>query len=618
MRDVLSCQQIKLDFFGTGLPGYDYTIYFTMGEKNVTISTRGNHMQDPQTISILCIDAEPLFLDAFTQRLEREPGFSIVSASTVAEALELINTQYFDVIISDYAMPDMDGITLLQEIRARGCQSVFIMVTAKRLAHIAIDALNTGADYYLQKGAEAGPEITKLIEFIRKRVPERRAEHELTEWGRFYQSAIENHTDIICRIGPDGSFRFVSESGLHFFRKPYEELLKTSFFSLLPDDERQVVLLRLQNLSAIKPDILMEHSIAGGDGRPVVLQWSYHGFYTGTGAVSEYQVSGRDTGGLVSIGSPKQPVAARTSAAPARASPAPTAAPAPQEGPADWGGLVETIQSLDNPVFAVDKKGVIIAWNKGLEELTGISSSSMIGKGNYEYSVPFYGKPTLMLIDHIIRPSAGSGIGIKKAGDTYIGDVEHITIRGKPMLLWGKGSPVYDAKGSLIAAIEAITVGEPQKEMAGQEGYLGGISSITLKVSGEGLGGAIAGAIGSSTGGYGVYATTRRFFVIQNPDLNAESSKGVQFSTFMMDELFGTTVDTRQKSIPELEEQEIYSAEKADITKIELKKPVLLSGFLTISTKDRGSFRIYIDHKKAYTHIEQLMKSFLPEMLHIE
>ncbi len=212
----------------------------------------------------------------------------------------------------------------------------------------------------------------------------------------------------------------------------------------------------------------------------------------------------------------------------------------------------------------------------------------MVGKGNFAYAVPFYGKPTPMLIDHIIRPAAVSGTGIKKVGDTYIGDVEHISIRGKPMLLWGKGSPVYDAKGSLIAAIEAITVGEPQKDAAGQEEYLGGISSITLKVSGEGLGGAIAGAIGSSTGGYGVYATSRRLFVIRNPDLNAESGQGVQFGTFMMDELFGTTVDTRQKSIKDLERLEIYTAEKADITNIELKKPVLLSGFLTITTKDGG------------------------------
>jgi hypothetical protein len=86
----------------------------------------------------------------------------------------------------------------------------------------------------------------------------------------------------------------------------------------------------------------------------------------------------------------------------------------------------------------------------------------------------------------------------------------------------------------------------------------------------------------------------------------------------MMDELFGTTVDTRQKPVKDLEKLKIYVAEKGDITRIELKKPVLLSGFLTITTKDGSSFRVYIDHKKAFTHIEQLMKSFSPENLKIE
>ena len=573
-------------------------------------------MQQSDRISILCVDDEPLFLDSFVQILGRQPGFSITSASTVGEALDLINIQFFDVIISDYSMPDMDGLAMLQEIRARGCQSLFIVITAKRLAHIAIDALNCGADYYFQKGADTGNEIKKLVEFIRKSVPERHAEHEIAEWERFYQSVVENQADLIFRINPEGTISYVNEAGVHFFKKTYDELQGDNFFSRIPDADRSLVLLRLQNISAIKPDLLLEHRISSGDNKKVPLLWSYRGFFTTQGAVTEYQVSGRDTAAVIRIGTP-DPV---KSAAPVSAPQAPVAAPpAPEE--ADWKGLVETIQSLDNPVFAVDKGGVIIAWNKGLEELTGVPASAIVGKGNREYAVPFYGKPVPMLIDQILslagKPGATAPQGIKKVGDTYIGDVEHVSIRGKPMLLWGKGSPVYDAKGTLIAAIEAITVGEPH-QAADQEEYLGGISSITLKVSGEGIGGAIAGAIGSSTGGYGVYATSRRLFVIRNADLNAENSQGVQFSTFMMDELFGTTVDTRQKPVKDLEKLKIYVAEKGDITRIELKKPVLLSGFLTITTKDGSSFRVYIDHKKAFTHIEQLMKSFSPENLKIE
>ena len=248
----------------------------------------------------------------------------------------------------------------------------------------------------------------------------------------------------------------------------------------------------------------------------------------------------------------------------------------------------------------------------------------MVGKGNQEYAVPFYGKPTPMLVDHLFlqpgSPASASHTGIKKVGDTYLGEMEHITIQGKPMLLWSKGSPVYDGKGTLIAALEVITVGEPQKTQAEavQEKYLGGISSVTLKVSGEGMGGAIAGAIGSSTGGYGIYATEKRLFVIRNPDLYTETAQGIQFGSFIMDEQLGMTVDSRQKSIQELEALKVFEALKTDIMRIDLKKPVLLSGYLTITKTNNESFRVYIDHKKAFTHLEQLMQTFFPEKVRVE
>jgi CheY-like chemotaxis protein len=153
----------------------------------------------PQTISLLCIDDNPLFLDAFRARLEQEKDLDVTTASTSAEALDLLNRQYFDVIISDYAMPDMDGLALFKEIRARGGQSIFIIATAKRLAHIARDALNTGVDYYLQKGADIKNEFPRLIDFIRTRVSQKNAEHELKTQTRFYNSIVHNGAEFICR-----------------------------------------------------------------------------------------------------------------------------------------------------------------------------------------------------------------------------------------------------------------------------------------------------------------------------------------------------------------------------------------------------------------------------------
>lgn len=561
-------------------------------------------------------------INSFKAILEKEPEFAVDTTATSTEALELLETRYYDAIISDYSMPDLDGITLLREARARGCKSLFVIVTGKRLAHIAMDALNSGADFFIQKGPNTAKDLENLIGFIRTHAPEKSTGSEIAEWERFYHSVVESTPDLLCRTQADGTLVYSNETCQQFFKKTYNEMLSQNFFSLIPSEEKSAVLAQLRNLSSAKPDIAMEHRIQV-DGKTPVLHWFYHAFFTPDGAVSEYQISGRTMDGLIRIGDRAGKMPAAT-AAPAATPAAPAPSPAPQvPEPYDWKGLIDTIQSLETPVFAIDKSGTVIVWNKAIEQLSGVSATQMVGRGKQEYAIPFYGKPMPMLIDQIFlppgSPAAPNLPGIKKVGDTYIGEMERVTIKGKPMLLWGKGSPVYDGKGALIAAIEVITVGEPQAADTGSlEKYLGGISSITLKVSGEGVGGAIAGAIGSSTGGYGVYATDQRIFVIRNPDLDAEKPQGVQFGAFIMDELFGMTVDTRQKSIKDLEKLKVFEAWKKDIQSISLKKPVLLSGYLTFNVDKAGSFRVYIDHKKSFTHIEQLMQAFCPEKIRME
>ena len=168
----------------------------------------------------------------------------------------------------------------------------------------------------------------KLVEFIRKSVPERHAEHEIAEWERFYQSVVENQPDLIFRINPEGTISYVNEAGVHFFKKTYDELQGDNFFSRIPDADRSLVLLRLQSISAIKPDLLLEHRVSSGDRKLVPLLWSYRGFFTTQGAVTEYQVSGRDTAAVIRIGTP-EPV---KPAAPVSAPQAPAATPGPGRG----------------------------------------------------------------------------------------------------------------------------------------------------------------------------------------------------------------------------------------------------------------------------------------------
>jgi PAS domain S-box-containing protein len=580
-------------------------------------------LSDLKEISILCVDDESLLLEVFQDFFDREPGFSITTCSNATDALEQFAARSFDAILADYGLPDMDGINLLREIRAGGFLGLFIIITGKHRAHVAIDALNNGADYYVQKGGGMVNDMAPLVEFIRNGVGRIRADQELVERETMYRSIIENNSDLLCLFLPEGKIRFVNESYADFVGRSKDECIGSSFLSFVPEEEGNRIVGQLHNLTPSKPGILIEHAIRKSDGSPAVIHWNYRAIFNTDGKIIEYQTAGREGPGIVHLHEPQ--ASTSESAAPSSIQ---TALAGPEHED-EWKTFSNTIDTLENPVFAIDKTGVIITWNKAMEQLTGVSAKEMVGKGNREYAIPFYGEPRPMLVDYIVistdKRQSGKFPGIKRVGNTFTSEMEKVKIHEKPMCLWGKGTAVYDSKGVLIAAIETITVVEQQVEIlkpgeSEKEMFIGGLSSPTLKVAGGSASGAIAGLIPSPPRGYGIYATNKRLFVIQNPDFDLSKPKGMQYGPYVLDDLFGTrtTIDNRPKTIDTIEKLLVYEIAKQDLVTIELMNPVLLPGFLTLYNKTGESFRMFIDHKTAFSQVEHLIKSFYPEILRLE
>jgi PAS domain S-box-containing protein len=574
-------------------------------------------------ISILCVDDEPFVLEILEDFFKREPGFSVKVCSNATDALGLLNTQQFDTVIADFGLPDMDGINLLRETRAGGFSGLFIIITGKHRAHVAIDALNNGADFYIQKGGGIVNDMEALVDFIRAGVGKIRADRALLESASLYRSIIEHHSDLLCRFLPEGEIRFGNESFTNFIGNGNRDPAGNNFMLLLPEDEREKIVGQLHNLSPLNPEILIEHAIKKVDGSSPRVQWNYRAIFNTDGEIIEYQTAGR----LVS--EPEQMHKTQSSKNVKDVVSTMQTTAFGTESEDEWKTFTKTIDTLENPVFAIDKTGVVIIWNKAMEELTGVQSTEMIGKGNREYAIPFFGEPRPMLVDYIVistdKRQSGKFPGIKRMGNTFIGEMEKVKIREKPMFLWGKGTAVHDGKGVLIAAIETITVVEQQQaaQTSGdseKEIYIGGISSPTLKVAGGSASGTLAGLIPSPPRGYGIYATNRRLFVIQNPDFDLSKPKGMQYGPYVLDDLFGTraTIDNRPKTIETIEKLLVYEIEKQDLVTIELMNPVLLPGFLTLYNKTGESFRMFIDHKTAFLQIEHLIKSFYPEILRLE
>lgn len=133
----------------------------------------------PVSISILLVDDEPALLDIGSLYLERIPGISVTTAGSAAEALDLLQRTTFDSIVSDYQMPGMDGIAFLKEVRSRMRTLPFILFTGKGREDVVIEALNSGADFYLQKGGDVRSQYAELAHKVKRAVEKCRAESAL-------------------------------------------------------------------------------------------------------------------------------------------------------------------------------------------------------------------------------------------------------------------------------------------------------------------------------------------------------------------------------------------------------------------------------------------------------
>jgi PAS domain S-box-containing protein len=122
--------------------------------------------------------------------------------------------------------------------------------------------------------------------------------------------------------------------------------------------------------------------------------------------------------------------------------------------------LADIIDFLPDATFAIDREGNVIAWNRAIEEMTGILKAEMIGKGNFDYSVPFYGKRRPILIDLIFidkREIEAKYYFVLRKGDQLIAESFIPVFNGREdVFLWGIASPLYDNSGCIVGAIESI------------------------------------------------------------------------------------------------------------------------------------------------------------------
>lgn len=122
--------------------------------------------------------------------------------------------------------------------------------------------------------------------------------------------------------------------------------------------------------------------------------------------------------------------------------------------------LHDIIEFLPDATFAIDREGKIIAWNRAIEEMTGRKKAEMLGKGNAEYALAFYGERRPMLAGLIVRGSekpedhypAIRRESEKLVSEAYIPEIS----AGRGAHLRFSATALVDAGGNVTGAIESI------------------------------------------------------------------------------------------------------------------------------------------------------------------
>lgn len=157
------------------------------------------------------VDDEEVLLVVAKVFLERAGDMKVDTVQSAAEAMRRLEHTPYDVIVADYEMPKMDGITFLKAVRARYPTIPFGIFTGKGREWVVIEALNSGADFYLKKGGDPKAEFAELMHKIRRAVERKNTLEQLKgiqERMEFAETIVESLQIPL----------FVVDEGMHLVR----------------------------------------------------------------------------------------------------------------------------------------------------------------------------------------------------------------------------------------------------------------------------------------------------------------------------------------------------------------------------------------------------------------
>lgn len=177
-------------------------------------------------ITVLYVDDEPALLELGKLFLEETGDFSVTTAESAGAALDLLAAKHFDAIISDYQMPETDGLELLKQVRYLYGDIPFILFTGRGREEVVILALNLGVDFYLQKGGDPKSQYAELTHKVWQATSKKQTEQALIQSQGYLDQIFSSvKAGIMVVDGATHDIVDINPAGAEMIGLPKEEIL---------------------------------------------------------------------------------------------------------------------------------------------------------------------------------------------------------------------------------------------------------------------------------------------------------------------------------------------------------------------------------------------------------
>ncbi len=386
--------------------------------------------------TILVVEDETIIALDMREKLGTLDYDVVGIATSGEEAIEKATLLRPELILMDIIMPGkIDGIAAARVIKDE-LKIPFIYMTANADKATVERARDTEPFGYLNKPIHHRDLFTTIDSAIHKSRMERR----LRESEEKYRRLVEEISDIVYSIDERGEIVFISSQIEPLTGYRIDEIIGTPVLNYIYPDDRTHALMYFGELKSGNLHDPIEYRImskTGFDiwvrvsGRQVMVDGKLKGV---RGILTD--ITAEKLSGLALKNSERR--------------------------------LHDIISFLPDATFAIDPEGNVIVWNRAIEEMTGIRAETMVGKGGYEYALPFYGIRRPILIDYVMDPnleiSAELYSVLARDRQTVISEISIDSFRSRTVHLWAKAALLFDQNGNTIGAIESIRDITEQKE----------------------------------------------------------------------------------------------------------------------------------------------------------